>query len=245
MKFRLAMRNMGLLQKMTMVSMVSNVVLSVSVFYAFIALNNTHERLVIIPPHLDSKAEIAWNSANKNYLQSFGFYVANLVGNIQPSTAGIILEATSAFMEPRIYNEFRRQAIDIINDPVFKQTKSSTFFSPRSIVFEKETSKVFVLGELETKSVNSDLRKKVVYEIGIVIREGRPWVTHFTSYDGDKPKTIHWYLKNQMELPEHAVPGSAERWQNSEENIDSVSGDFTAESAPDLDIMNTESKPID
>ena len=224
------MRNMGLLQKMTMVSVVSNIVLSASVLYALIALNNTHERLVIIPPHLDEKAEIAWNSANKNYIQSFGFYVANLVGNMQPSTAGIILEAASSFMEPRIYNEFRRQAIDIINDPVFKQTKSSTFFSPKSIVFEKETSKVFVLGELETKAINSDLRKKVVYEIGVVIREGRPWVTHFTSYDGDKPRTIHWYLKNQMALPEHAVPGAADNWQNINGDSEAMSGRFDADS---------------
>lgn len=248
MRLNVALRNMGALQKVALVSIASNLILSAGMFYTVAALNNTHERLVIIPPHLDKKAEIAWESANSSYIKSFGFYVANMIGNLQPETAGIILDAVSVFMEPRIYSDFRRQAFDIINDPIFKQTKSSTFFQPASIIFERSTSKVFVIGDLQTKTINSTLNKSVVYELGIVIREGRPWISHFTSYEGKEPRTTLWYLKKEIEVPEHAKP-KTNNFREEESEIDQ-DGDleeqvFDAEGMESINDFETEPLPAD
>jgi len=208
--FKRALKNLNQLQTMVIGLLATNTMMAAGLIYAMSVGFNTHERLVIIPPHLDEKAVIAWDTANKEYMESFGLYVASLVGNIQPRSANFIIEAISAFMDPRIYPEFRRQAMAIVNDPVFKSSGAIMTFLPSQIQYEAETSRVFVLGNLVTKTNNRDQQKKVIYEVGMSIKEGRPFVTHFTSYEGTIPRTVSWHIaqseKSGEPIPAHALP---------------------------------------
>ncbi|NVZ11516.1 hypothetical protein HW932_19895 [Allochromatium humboldtianum] len=213
MNFKNALRSMERLQSLSIGMLASNVIMAGGLTYAIVAINNTHERLVIIPPHLDAQVEVAWSSANREYLKSFGLYVATLVGNIQPKSSTVVLDAVSAFMDPAIYTEFRRQALAIIQDPVFKTSGAVMTFQPSTIQFESETSRVFVTGSLITKSgLSQDKQKTVTYELGVRIREGRPWVSHFTSYEGSVIRTVAWHINNSARegqpIPQHALPVS-------------------------------------
>mgnify|MGYP003615984446 FL=1 len=60
-----ALRNMKQLQSLTIAMLCSNVILAVGVVYALVELGNQHDRVVLVPPSLDKKAVIAWESANK------------------------------------------------------------------------------------------------------------------------------------------------------------------------------------
>lgn len=219
MNLKNALRSMERLQSLSIGMLASNVIMAGGLAYAIVAINNTHDRLVIIPPHLDSQVEIAWSSANSEYLKSFGLYVATLIGNIQPKSSTVILDAVSAFMDPSIYIEFRRQALSIIQDPVFKSTNAVMTFQPSVIQFERETSRVFVTGALITKiGIGQDKQKTVTYELGISIREGRPWVNHFTSYEGSVIRSVAWHINNSARegtpIPQHALPISVHKERN-------------------------------
>lgn len=211
MNLKNALRSLEKLQSLTVGLLGANVIMAGGLTYAIVAANNTHERLVIIPPHLDSQVEIAWTTANKEYLKSFGLYIATLVGNLQPRSSTVVIDAVSVFMDPAIYTEFRRQALSIIEDPIFKTSGSVMSFQPSTIQFEAETSRVFVTGSLITKSgMNQEKQKLVTYEIGLVIREGRPWVNHFTSYEGSVIRTVSWHINQSARenhpIPQHALP---------------------------------------
>lgn len=205
-----ALRSMGRLQSLTIGMVVSNVILAGGVAYAIVSMGNQHDRLVLVPPHLTEEAVVAWNSADKEYLKSFGMYVATLVGNIQPRSSAVILDSVSAFMSPAIYSDFRRQAQAIIDDPVFRTSGAVMSFQPSTIQFEPETSRVFVTGSLITKSSGQDRQKTVTYEMGIQMHEGRPWVTHFTSYEGSVVRTVSWHINNSARegkpIPQYATP---------------------------------------
>lgn len=211
MKMITAMRNMGQLQAMTKALVISNVIMSFGLIYSVVALNGQRDRVILVPPSMDKKAEISWRSADKEYLKSFGLYIATLVGNIQPKSSSVILESVSAFMDPAIFNEFRRQLLTLIEDPGFKASNSTISFLPGSIQYEPETGRVFVTGSLITSnSGNQKYQKQVVYEIGADIREGRPWVTHFLSYEGSVPHTVGWHVNNSQHtgkpIPDYAMP---------------------------------------
>ena len=65
MKFKDALRNMRELQLMTKGLLVSNIILGAGMVYGLISISGERERIVLVPPTLDQKAEIAWKSANK------------------------------------------------------------------------------------------------------------------------------------------------------------------------------------
>ena len=156
MKFKDALRNMRELQLMTKGLLVSNIILGAGMVYGLISISGERERIVLVPPTLDQKAEIAWKSANKEYVKSFGLYIATLVGNMQPKSSTIVLDAVSAFMDADIYTEFRRQIMTLIEDPVFKSSGSVISFQPNSIQYEAETNRVFAdhLGSPEQELMN-------------------------------------------------------------------------------------------
>lgn len=210
MKLKDALRSIGRLQALSLSLMASNILMAGGLAYAIVALNSEHERLVLIPPYLDEKVQVAWDSANTEYLKSFGLYVATLVGSIQPRSADAIIEAVSAFMTPKLYVEFRQRAKALINDPIYKASGAAMSFQPREIRYEPDTGRVFVLGSLLTVSAAGEESKEVIYEMGIQMKDGRPWVHHFTSYEGTKPRTLEWHLlrasREDRELPEHATP---------------------------------------
>lgn len=211
MKLPNAVKNMSELQKLTFASIVVSIVLSAAVLVAVVKLVSSHERVVLVPPHLDEKVEVSWRSADAVYMKSFGLYVATLIGNIQPKTSKVVLDTVGVFMDTDIYNEFRTQARSIIDDPVFKISGAVITFQPSAIQYEPESSRVFVTGALITKSATSHKSKNVVYEIGLQIRNGRPWVYHFTSYDGSTPHTMSWHIqkaeKEGTKIPDHIMPG--------------------------------------
>lgn len=232
MKFKDALRNMGQLQSLALAMMASNVILAIGLAYSIIAISSVHERVVLVPPSLDKKAEISWNNANKEYLKSFGLYIATLVGNIQPKSSTVVLDSVSAFMDPRIYTDFRRQLIEVIEDPVFKSSGSVISFLPSSIQYENETARVFVSGTIITSTSGAQkYQKQVIYEIGTQIREGRPWVAHFTSYEGNTPHTVTWWVQKNAHdkepIPDYALP---DKWKSKK--------DLQVPS-PDLSVMTS------
>ncbi len=228
MKLISALRNMKQLQSLTIAMVCSNIILAMGVSYAMVALGNNHERVVLVPPNLDKKAEIAWTSANREYLKSFGLYMATLVGNVQPKSSTVVLDSVSAFMDPAIYTDFRKQLMAIIEDPVFKASGSVISFLPSSIQYEVETSRVFVTGSIITSTAGSTkYTKNVIYELGVRIREGRPWVTHFTSYEGTNIHSVNWWAqkasKDGTAIPNYALP---DKWAGKRMET-SVPSDFS------------------
>ncbi len=239
MNFKNALRNMGQLQAMTKGMILSNIILALGVVYAMVHFNNQRDRVVLVPPNMDAKAVIAWNYADREYLKSFGLFIANLVGNIQPKSSTVVLDSVSAFMDPSIYTDFRRQLLAVIEDPVFKASGSVISFLPASIQYEPETSRVFVTGTLITSTSGAQkYQKQVVYEVGASIRSGRPWVTHFLSYEGSIPRTVTWHVthaqKEGKPIPEYALPLRDRKSKGKAEVV---------ESAADLSVMRETAPP--
>lgn len=219
MKFSMALKNMSLLQKIAILSVSGNFFGVVAIVMLAYGTLENKERLTLVPPYLDSKVEIAWNTASKEYIKSFGLYVASLVGNLQPKTAPFVIDSLSAFMAPAVYSDFRRQALAIVDDPIFKQAGVVITFQPTNIQYENETSRVFVVGSLITKGSRGDQQKNVTYEMTINIIEGRPIVMHFTSYEGNIPRTVNWHV-NQANREGNSVPDYADPKKVREKKVD-------------------------
>ncbi|TPG92009.1 hypothetical protein EAH72_25175, partial [Pseudomonas caspiana] len=68
---------------------------------------------------MDKEVKIGWNTADEEYLKSFGLYASVLMGNVTPKNVNFVADSVSAFVDPAIYPEVRKKMFILANDPVF------------------------------------------------------------------------------------------------------------------------------
>lgn len=182
--------------------LISNIVL------VFIVLNLANkvvlhkERIVFTPVAVNEKMSVGWSDASDTYYKSIGLNVANLVGNLTPANVQFVVSALEPMLEPSIYPPVKEKLIALSNNSIFRQANVVTFFSPSKMVFERETSKVFVTGILTiTGSTNKIDRKEVTHEIAIRIQDGIPQIFELSSYEGSEVRTLDWLQKNPPGSP--------------------------------------------
>jgi conjugal transfer pilus assembly protein TraE len=184
--------------------LISNIVL---VFIVLTLANKVvlhRERIVLTPVTVNEKMSIGWSDASDNYYKAIGLNVANLVGNLTPATVDFVVTALAPMLEPSIYPPVKEKLLALSKNEVFRQANVVTFFSPSSLVFERETSKVFVTGVLTiTGSTNKVNAQEITHEIGIRINEGIPQVFHLSSYPGKEARTQSWLQANPPGSPKN------------------------------------------
>ena len=184
--------------KLASVMILSNVILAVGVVIAVGKLVTDHEVTRIVPPHLTKAVSVGWESADQEYLESFGSYVATLTANITPKNVDFVIARLSGLVTPRVYTNVRQQLLVLSKNPVFKHNGGSVRFDPSKVVSEKETEKVFILGQMTTQSIGGKDTKNYVIEMKVVMRDGRPWVDSLDHYEGSDPHTLTWIEKNPV-----------------------------------------------
>lgn len=173
----------------------SNIILVIIAAYALITTltANERERVVLTPPVIDKTMMIGWDSANEEYLKSFGLYVATLIGNINSANAKFVADNASSFISPSAYPEVRKTILVASESRVFKEAAAATKFVPSSILYEPETRKVFVSGTMDLLGVGTNSHTDpVTYEMEIRIVGGRPLIYQLVSYMDAAPHTQKW-----------------------------------------------------
>lgn len=194
MKLSFMTRTWDLAQKFSMGLLVANIALAMTTtITAYIAMGN-RERVVLVPPHLDTKVELTMNSATAEYQKSYGLYLANLLGNVTPDNLEFTSRVLSRHLSPEVYTQVRRQLKLAGNDPNFRNSGAASWFRASRLDYEASTQRVFVLGSLNTVAAGKmqPAQTKVVYEMKVEIQDGLPIVTAFDSYEDDEPHTTAW-----------------------------------------------------
>lgn len=178
---------------------ISNAVLAVLVGVLFIQSLSQKEDVVLVPPVVDKEMRIGITSANKDYMESFGLYVATLVGNVTPKNATTITEYLSQNFDSEAYAQIRKTILAAVETSEFREAAASSKFEPNAVHFEAPTSKVFVSGDMHlVTTLGGQPPRPITYEMVIRIVNRRPVVYSLTSYDGAEPHTEQW-------LKEHPV----------------------------------------
>ena len=181
--------------------LLSNTALAVTLMGTLYLAIGNRERVVLVPPQLDARVTVGMTTASSEYLKSFGLYIATLVGNITPYNVDFLTDILSRYLDARVYTAVRTRLQAVANDPVFRNSGGASWFEARRLDYEKETSRVFVVGQLNTLSAgktNPDVAP-VVYELRIEMRDGRPLVLALDSYEGSEPHSLKWQASHAHE----------------------------------------------
>ena len=202
------------------VFMLTTVLLLVVVIMQQYKINSQHERIVIVPPHLDKKAEIAWKSASQNYLNDFALYLASQISSTTPKNVDYILGAMESYFHPEVWQSLKPQLLAIRDNPNYIGiTNPVSQFTPTGgVIYEPETDKIFVVGELRTTAYGKQGKidtigvSSAVYEMKITTDGGLPKVLEWYAYPGEaltqeyKARKPGDYAKSVAERPIAPLP---------------------------------------
>jgi conjugal transfer pilus assembly protein TraE len=163
----------------------------------------TERAVVLVPPNLDKEIEITRNTASSELKESWGLYLAELLGNVTPTNADFIGKAITPLLSAELY----RSVMDALSEQVnaLKIDRVATSFKPRQVAYEQETGKVFVTGELTTQGPNARAEtKNRTYEFLLAIHNYRPRLDSIDVYV-DEPRTLERLkLLKQQQGQEHS-----------------------------------------
>ena len=147
--------------------------------------------VVLIPPGLSEKAEIATNKASEGYKKAWGAYSAMLLGNVTPENADFVREALSGMVSGEINMAVGEQVAQELE--LLKQEQVSSTFEMRGVIYEPESDKVFVTGYNRLLGIAGAKGRveptEQTFEFVIDVKQYSPIITHMASY-ASNPKII-------------------------------------------------------
>ena len=149
-------------------------------------------RVVLVPPYLDKAVKVGYASADADYYESWGLYVAELMGNLTPGDAPFVEKA----MGKLFGGDYAAVKAKIAQSAAEESNANANFaFEAKSVIWQAITKTVFVHGTL--RQVNGSGRtivaKPYTFSMRVHISAGRPVLDDFHSYTGS-PHTIKWKL---------------------------------------------------
>jgi len=139
--------------------------------------------VILIPPGLSEKSEIAKNKASEGYKKAWGMYTATLIGNVTPENADFVLESFSGMVTGEIRSIVTEQITQELD--TLKQEKVSSTFEIVRVTYEPETDKVFVTGRNRmTGSGGKSTPTEQTFEFKIDVKQYSPSITQMASYQG-------------------------------------------------------------
>ena len=143
---------------------------------------------VLVPPTLNEVTSISKRSADGGYKKGWAMFVAGLLGNVTPGNADTVVETLQLIMSPRVFSDLRTSVAQDVE--MIKKDGVSIAFEQKTVLYERESDKVFVIGRTGISNAAGVVTKfDRVFEMRVVIENGQPQVVELDAYQG-KPRTL-------------------------------------------------------
>jgi len=136
----------------------------------FMALNS--QRVILVPPVVNSKISVSGDKASDEYLKEFARYILNLALTYNPVNARSQFSELLAVYDPAEFQASRKELYELADK--IENTKASSAFYIQSIINDTEKRRLEVTGTKKTYMVDQkaeDAQK--VYLIEYRIENGK------------------------------------------------------------------------
>lgn len=163
---------------------ISNVILVLAIIVVATTLSGRETQVRMIPPILsDQEMLVAETWANQAYAETWGIWVANLVGNVDLENIDETLAMLSRIKSSNLRTEMResiRQSVENMRIQGFHLT-----FRTQDVTYDAATDTVFVTGDLTEHPLRGEPdTTKFTYEMRWRMDFGLPRLFHFRTYEG-------------------------------------------------------------
>ncbi|EMV6925062.1 MULTISPECIES: TraE/TraK family type IV conjugative transfer system protein [Enterobacterales] len=140
--------------------------------------------VTIIPPNLTQTAWLDENAASAPYMRAWAVYVAQSLGNANPTTVDMVKDAIGPFLDAKIYTETMKRIDDQIDQ--IKRDRISLYFSPNRVITDPAAPGVFyVEGNQGLEGISgAPVVKPMTFQVNVDIKGYRPVITYVNIAQG-------------------------------------------------------------
>lgn len=136
----------------------------------FMALNS--QRVILVPPVVNSKISVSGDKASDEYLKEFARYILNLALTYNPVNARSQFSELLAVYDPAEFQTSRKELYELADK--IENTKASSAFYIQSIINDTEKRRLEVTGTKKTYMVDQKAEDTLkVYLIEYRIENGK------------------------------------------------------------------------
>jgi len=151
-----------------------------------VALLRADHTVVLVPPVLEGQVSVARDSASQEVKEAWALLIAELLGNVSPSSAEFIQKAVDPLLAPAL----RRPVLEVMAAQVreIQRERVSMSFNVRAIAYDPPTDRVFVTGVQTTSGPGGKpVARTRTYELIVDFAHYRPVIRHLDVYP-DEPR---------------------------------------------------------
>nr|WP_242470177.1 type IV conjugative transfer system protein TraE [Thiococcus pfennigii] len=149
-----------------------------------VALLRADHTVVLVPPVLEGQASVARERASQDVKEAWALFIAELLGNVGPTSAEFIQQAVDPLLAPAL----RRPVLEVMAAQVreIQRERVSMSFNVRAIAYDPPTDKMFVTG-VQTSSGpgGKPVTRTRTYELIVGFAHYRPVIRHLDVYPGE------------------------------------------------------------
>ncbi len=160
---------------------------TIALILAFIFLGGKETIITQQPNNLTNEISVSSNSANQPYKERWALSFAELIGNLTPANLDFVKSGIEGYFSPELFQQVKVGLEE--QSELLKHEQATVTFTPKSIIYEPSTDKVYINGDQEVRTFGVEpKRKNWSMEFGIKIVNYLPVVTWFDAYSGP-PRT--------------------------------------------------------
>ncbi|WP_272654135.1 MULTISPECIES: TraE/TraK family type IV conjugative transfer system protein [unclassified Providencia] len=176
----------GLLQMTAEISTLKWVVLGLLGVVVILSatLMSRSQVVTIVPPNLTQTAWLDEHAASAPYMSAWAVYVAQSLGNANPSSVNMVKESIGPFLDAKIYNEMMKRIDDQIDQ--IKRDRISLYFTPNRVITDPAApGTFFVEGNQGLEGITGQpVVKLMTFQINVDIKGYRPVITYVNIKQG-------------------------------------------------------------
>lgn len=158
-------------------------VMAITIAIMAFQLLSEDTKVVIKPYTLTEEAWITQDMASEEYQEAMALFFAELLGNVTPATVDFIKHR----IDPMLAASIRQDVISTLTDQAqtIKTEQVAISFSPRSVLYERPSGKVFVSGRSKTIGPSgSEKEENRTFEFKFTTVDYLPRLTSIDNYSG-------------------------------------------------------------
>lgn len=140
--------------------------------------------VTIVPPNLTQTTWLDENAASAPYMRAWAVYVAQSLGNANPTSVDMVKDAIGPFLDAKIYTEMMKRIDDQIDQ--IKRDRISLYFTPNRVITDPTAPGVFfVEGNQGLEGISgAPVVKPMTFQVNVDIKGYRPVITYVNIAQG-------------------------------------------------------------
>ncbi len=206
-------------------------VLACTTCFLVVTLASRPTILTVTPWTLSEDAQVTRNDASRSYIESWGFALAELLGNVTPSNVEFISDRISPLLSPRIYHATLEGLV--ANAKQLQEERITMRFEPRRVTYEKTSGKVFVNGYSFVRlgsAFETERKEERTYEFGIRIANYAPMIVSIDTYEGPAKTQLEITRSKKVEAAKKAKEARRAAEKRDKENAADINPSLTTDS---------------